>query len=84
LCDWLAGQLFPPAVRILAIVPWECRYSEERRWTVLLAKKHDLFNISFGAAPLRRGPMPAETRRKIAATKARRHRGGTAPPAAAA
>jgi hypothetical protein len=75
-------MLIPPAYRVLATVAWSGRYAEERKWTVMLAARHDLLNISFGAAPLRRGPLSAEHKRKIAATK--RLRGGATPSAAAA
>jgi hypothetical protein len=82
LADWLQSMLFPPAWRVLATVPYADRYQREREWTIMLAKHHQLLNISFGAAPLHRPPLTAEHRAKISAGLLKR-RGGV-PTAAAA
>lgn len=71
LCEWLSGLLFPPAYKILDRVPWHCRYEMERNWTVRLSARYRLVNISFGAAPLHRGPLTAEHRAKISLAKRR-------------
>jgi len=78
---WLQQFLIPPDFVILATVPWDRRYQEERHWTIALGAKHDLLNISAGAAPLRRPPLTAEHRAKISASK---RRGSPLPCAAAA
>ena len=69
---WLSSFLFCPDHRILATVPYARRYSAEREWTIRLRKTCDLFNISDGASPLKRGPLSEEHKAAIAATKARR------------
>jgi GIY-YIG catalytic domain len=71
---WLQSLLICPGYVIFAEVPWLERFAAERRWTVMLAAKHPLYNISFGAAPLRRPWM----------TERNRHRGGLTSGAAAA
>jgi hypothetical protein len=83
LADWLQGMLFPPAWRVLASVPYAERYQREREWTIMLAKRYDLFNISYGASPLHRPPLTAEHRAKISAGLAKR-RGGVESPSVAA
>lgn len=77
--QWLQGLLLPPDYRVLAVVSYERRYQEERSWTITMAAKYELLNISFGAAPLKRGPMSAEHRAKVSLAK---RRGG--PPRAVA
>jgi hypothetical protein len=76
LAEWLQGMLLPPDWRVLATVPWADRYQQERAWTVRVAAKHQLLNISYGAAPLHRPPLTAEHRAKIRAGLARRRGGG--------
>ena len=75
---WLGGQLFPPSARVLQIVPYSQRYAAERSWSITMAAKHPLLNVSYGAAPLPRGPLSAEHRAKIslALIERNRHRGG--------
>jgi hypothetical protein len=63
-CCWLQGFLLPPDYRILATVPYSERYQAERDWTIRLSKTCDLFNISFGASPLRRPWMTDRNRRR--------------------
>lgn len=83
--QWLSSLLLPPSYRVLAVVPWSQRYTAERQWTLMLARKHPLLNISCGAAPLRRPPLTAEHRAKISRSLlARNRRGERSFPAAAA
>jgi hypothetical protein len=83
LYGWLSEFLICPPHRVLAAVPYEDRYQREREWTVRLAASSDLFNISFGAAPLHRPPLTAEHKAKISRSLLAR-RGGARSPAAAA
>lgn len=78
-------MLFAPPVKVLATVPWDRRYQEERRWTVLLRAKYELYNIADGPAPLHRPPLTLEHRAKIsAAIRARNLRSAAESPSVAA
>jgi hypothetical protein len=66
-CAWLQGFLMAPDYRILAAVSYSVRFSAERDWTIRLSKTCDLFNISYGAVPLRRlsaGPRGQRRRQR--------------------
>lgn len=80
LCDWLSSLLFPPSARVLAVVPWARRYSEERHWTLVLGRKYALTNVSIGAAPLKRGPLDPEHKAKISLALLERNRRSGPPP----
>jgi len=71
LCAWLSGLLFPPDFKIIDRVPWHRRYEAERTWTLRLRQRYDLFNVSDGAAPVRRPPLTPEHRAKISLAKRR-------------
>jgi len=68
---WLQSLLFCPGHRILAVVPYGERYQREREWTLKLRKTCDLFNISDGAAPLKRGPLSEAERSRLVEMRAR-------------
>jgi hypothetical protein len=71
----MAGRpVVPPAYKILVTVPYERRFAEERRWTVILAARHPLFNVSYGASPLRRGPLSEAHEAKISESIIARNR----------
>jgi hypothetical protein len=58
-------MLIPPAVRVLAVVPWDQRFDAERRYTVALRRRYPLLNIADGPCPLVRGPLSAAHKEAI-------------------
>jgi len=61
---WLQSLLFCPGYRILATVPYSRRYQAEREWTIRLRKTCALYNISDGAAPLKRPWLSERNKRR--------------------
>jgi hypothetical protein len=72
-------MLIPPAVRVLAVVPWDQRYDAERRYTIALRARYPLLNIADGPCPLVRGPLSAAHKEAISAALTGRRCGPMTP-----